>query len=132
MAVLGVVSVGGVLGSLARYGVAVAVPHSPVGFPWSTVLVNVIGSAGIGAVMAVVGTGARSPLLRPLVGVGFLGGFTTFSTAMLDLHQGLVADAAAGAVTALALTWVAALMAVWVGWVLGGRIARRPGPAGHP
>jgi len=40
---LSVISVGGVLGSLARYGLGVAFPHGEAGFPWATFAVNVAG-----------------------------------------------------------------------------------------
>jgi hypothetical protein len=41
--VLGVISAGGVVGALARYGLGVAFPHPPTGFPWATFAINVSG-----------------------------------------------------------------------------------------
>ena len=48
--------------------------------PWGTLLINVLGSAGLGALM---GCGAGAPTAL-LVGTGLLGGFTTFSTASFE------------------------------------------------
>jgi CrcB protein len=48
--------------------------------PWGTLLINVLGSAGLGALMGS-GTGAQTALVA---GTGLLGGFTTFSTASFE------------------------------------------------
>ena len=72
------VGLGGALGSMARYGVGLALPST--GFPYATLAVNVIGCFCIGMAMpAAARLEALSPELRLLVVVGFLGGFTTFS-----------------------------------------------------
>ena len=72
------VGVGGAFGSMARYGIGLALPSS--GFPYATLAVNVIGCFCIGLAMpAAARVEALSPELRLLVVVGFLGGFTTFS-----------------------------------------------------
>ena len=79
-------AVGGVVGALARWGVATALPASPGGLPWATLLVNVTGCLLIGALLAVLP--ARfpdNPWLRPLLAVGVLGGYTTFSTFAVDV-----------------------------------------------
>jgi CrcB protein len=87
-AVLLAVALGGVLGSEARYALGRAVPHAAGAWPTSTFLINVSGSLLLGALMVVL-TELTSPhrLLRPLLGVGVLGGWTTFSTAMVDVQQ---------------------------------------------
>src|ERR1700710_2184559 len=80
-----VVAAGGVLGSEARYALERAFP-SPTGhWPLATWAINVAGSLAIGILM-VVGTELRSPppAGRPFLGIGVLGGFTTFSTAMVE------------------------------------------------
>jgi fluoride exporter len=74
-------AVGGALGAVARYSVANWVyRRMGTGFPWGTLVVNVVGCFLLGVVM----TGfAESPLhvqVGALVAVGFLGDFTTFST----------------------------------------------------
>ncbi|MEQ4720454.1 CrcB family protein [Nonomuraea sp. B19D2] len=114
--VLAAISAGGVLGALARYGLSTALPHAPTGFPWSTFGINVSGCLLIGVLMTLIDqvwTGRR--LLRPFWGVGVLGGYTTFSTYVLDIHQAMRAGAPGVALAYLAATLVAALLAVWVG-----------------
>nr|WP_202885617.1 CrcB family protein [Kribbella sandramycini] len=84
--VLGVIALGGIAGSLARYGLAAAIPHSPGGFPWATFLTNVAGCLAIGVLFARL-TPQSHPLLRPFLGTGVLGGFTTFSTYAVDTEK---------------------------------------------
>ena len=84
-AVLAAVSLGGVLGAEARYGMSVALPHEPTQIPVSTWLVNTSGCLLIGILMTVVmELSAPHRLVRPFLGVGFLGGYTTFSTYAVD------------------------------------------------
>ncbi|MEV4142506.1 CrcB family protein [Amycolatopsis sp. NPDC049691] len=83
--VLAAIGAGGALGSLARYGLSVAIPHARGEFAVATLLTNVLGCLLIGVLMALLTTTARPHhLLRPFLGVGILGGFTTFSTFVTD------------------------------------------------
>jgi CrcB protein len=84
--ILGVVALGGVIGSLARYGLAEAIPHGPGEFPWATFVTNVLGCFAIGVLLARI-TPRSHPLLRPFLGTGILGGFTTFSTFAVDTEK---------------------------------------------
>jgi len=114
--VLVAIAVGGALGALARYGLTVLWPHASGAFPWATFVINVSGCLLIGCLMVLVDeAGVRHRLLRPFFGVGVLGGFTTFSSYVLDVQQLLSAGAAARALLYLAGTVLAALLAVWVG-----------------
>lgn len=118
-AVLGTISAGGVLGALARYGLDEAFPHRPGEWPWATWSINVGGCLLIGVLMVLiseVSTGQR--LLRPFLGVGVLGGFTTFSTAIVDVQQLVGVGAAGAGLTYLVGTVVAALVAVIAGSAL--------------
>lgn len=120
-AVLTVVSAGGALGATARYGLGEVFPAAPDGFPWGTFGVNVSGCLLIGVLMALVtGVWAGRRLVRPFLGVGVLGGFTTFSTYVVDIHRLVDAGAAGTALVYLAGTVLAALAATWAGLV-GGR-----------
>ena len=125
--VLTAISAGGVAGALARYGIALAVPHSATGFPVSTLIINVSGSLLIGVLMVLLGH-ARNPhpLVRPFFGVGILGGFTTFSTYAVDAHQLMVHHEAGLAILYLLSTLVLGLAAVAVGAVLARRAVREP------
>jgi CrcB protein len=123
--VLAVIAGGGVVGALARYGIQLGLPHRPDGFPWSTFLVNITGCLLIGALMVlIVEVWTGPPLLRPFLGVGVLGGYTTFSTYALDIQQAVTAAAAATALLYLAATLLGALFAVWAGAALTTRTVR--------
>jgi CrcB protein len=79
------IAVGGIIGAEARYGLGELFPHTGRQFPWSRVIINVTGCAVIGVLMVVL-LELTSPhrLVRPLLGVGVLGGYTTFSTFTVD------------------------------------------------
>ncbi len=85
---IGLLIVFGALGTLARYGVAVAtqtwLPRSAQGFPWATLTVNVIGSFVLALVVFLALGGRVSQDVRLAVGTGFCGAFTTFSTFALE------------------------------------------------
>lgn len=121
------IGVGGGLGSLARYGVSLLLPTRG-GFPWSTFLVNTLGCLLIGVLMVCVTEVWRpARLARPFLGVGLLGGFTTYSTAMLDVRtlgvHGHEIVAAAYGVGSLA----AGLACVWIGVMFTRLLADRCG-----
>ncbi|MEV8534900.1 CrcB family protein [Streptomyces sp. NPDC051211] len=113
--VLAAVSAGGALGSAARYGLLLAWPAGPGAFPWATFWTNVAGCALIGVLMVLIGEGGRTahPLVRPFLGVGVLGGFTTFSTYAVDFSRLLDEGEAGRALAYAAGTLAGALGAVW-------------------
>lgn len=124
-------SAGGVLGALGRYGISLALPHPPDAFPWSTVLINVTGCLLIGALMVVL-LELTSPhrLTRPFLGVGVLGGYTTYSTFAVDVQRLVVEHRAGLALAYVVVTVVAcaaAVMASTLGMLAVGRgiVARR-------
>ncbi|MEO3774763.1 CrcB family protein [Micromonospora sp. B9E7] len=124
--VLAAIAAGGVLGALARAGLQHAVPHPPTGFPWATFGINTSGCLLIGVLMAVLGhLDGGPPLARPLLGVGVLGGFTTFSTYAVDVQQAIVVGAPGTALTYLAATLLGALVAVGLGDAVTARLLRR-------
>ncbi|TNH31681.1 CrcB family protein [Micromonospora orduensis] len=124
--VLGTIAAGGVLGALARAGLQHLAPHAPTGFPWATFGVNLSGCLLIGVLMATLAhVGGGHPLARPFLGVGVLGGFTTFSTYAVDVQQALVAGAPGTAVAYLAATLLGALVAVGLGDAATAALLRR-------
>ena len=113
------VLIGGMIGAPARYLTDrfVQVRHDSV-FPWGTFVVNVTGSFALGALVVLAfDRWPRSRYLRPFLGVGVLGGFTTFSTYVLDVRT-LVADERMGlAAVYLVATLLVGLAAAWLGMV---------------
>jgi CrcB protein len=117
--ILLVIAAGGALGSLGRWAVSFAVPHEPGQVPWSTWLENVSGAFLLGVLMVLVlDFWPPSRYVRPFLGVGVLGGYTTFSTYMLDTRTLLAAGRAPAAAGYLLGTLVAGLLAAVVGVVV--------------
>lgn len=123
--ILLVISAGGALGSLARWGVGELMPWSGGSFPWATFVENISGGFALGVLMVfVLDVWPPNRYLRPFVGVGFLGGYTTFSTYMLEARTLIAGDLLPTAMAYLAGTLAAGLAAVWVGIALA-RLAVR-------
>lgn len=125
--VLAMIALGGGIGSTARYLISQIVPVPPDHFPWATFLINVTGCLLLGLLMAlVVEIWPPRRYVRPFVGVGILGGYTTFSTFAVEI-RGLAAHrlwALAGAYSLGSL--VGGLTAVFCGIALGRLLGRRP------
>ena len=116
------VASGGALGSMARHGVNLLFAHVlERAVPYATAAVNLSGSAIIGLLAALIATGRLhlSPELRTFVFVGILGGFTTFSSFMLDTFTLGHGGEHAIAFWNVALQTGLGLVAVWLGFRLG-------------
>jgi CrcB protein len=109
-------AVGGAGGALARWAVATALPVAAAGWPWSTLAVNLLGCLLLGALLGTLAARPPEPAwARPLLAVGVLGGFTTYSAFALEvvaLAEAGRAGAAAGYVLA---SVVGGVLAVAVG-----------------
>ena len=114
--VLVVIAAGGAVGSLGRWSLTLLLPH-PVGtFPWPTFTANAAGCLLLGVLMVfVIDVWPPSRYLRPFLGVGVLGGFTTFSTYMLDARALLVAGRTSLAGQYVFGSLATGLAAVWIG-----------------
>jgi len=116
------IAIAGAVGTLCRYGLGRWVLSLTGGtFPWGTLAVNVTGCLLIGVVAGMVEREALvSPVIRLAVIVGFLGGFTTFSSFALEgyslahSHDWLAAGAY------VVLSNVTGFLAVWAGHRLVG------------
>lgn len=115
----------GGLGAACRLAVESAVRERAVrrqasgrfsSFAWGTMLVNVTGSFGLGAVLAAGAAGALPESLALIAGAGFFGGYTTFSTASFEtvrqLREGHIAEAVTNGLGMLVLA-VGAAAAGW-------------------
>ncbi|MEU6976581.1 MULTISPECIES: fluoride efflux transporter CrcB [unclassified Streptomyces] len=130
--VVGVVAAGGALGASARYAATLAWPTPAGAFPWTILTVNAAGCALLGVIMvfATESLTPPHPLLRPFLGTGVCGGFTTFSTYSLDTQRLLAAGDITRGLLYMAATALTALAAVWAG-VTAARAAARVVPAGR-
>ena len=117
-------ALGGALGALGRWGVTEALPHDAADWPWATLLVNLSGCLALGLLIgSAFARHPRSSWLRPFLGTGVLGGFTTFSAFAVETVQltdtgrpglaaGYVLASVAGGVAASALALRAGRAAV--------------------
>jgi CrcB protein len=114
------VAVGGFAGGALRYGVGVWLPTSPTGFPWAVFAVNTVG-AFVLALLLVLVLEVLPPTtyLRPLVGTGFCGALTTFSSVATGVDQLAARGHAELAAGYLAASLAAGLAAALAGIVLG-------------
>lgn len=113
------IGLGGATGALLRAGLGQAFPVGPSEWPWVTFSVNLAGAFALG--YFVTRLQERLPLStyrRPLLGTGFCGGLTTFSTMQVELAKMLHAHAfglAAGYFTAsVAAGFIAVYVATMV------------------
>jgi fluoride exporter len=113
--VLAVIAAGGAIGASARYLIGQQWPTPAGAFPAGTLAINVLGCALIGVLMVLsTDVWSRQRLIRPFLGTGVLGGFTTFSAYTVDIQR-LVGGAHVGTgLLYLVVTPVGALLAVWV------------------
>jgi fluoride exporter len=125
------VMAGGAAGAVARWAVELAVP-SVGGFPLATLLINVSGAVGVLLLERL----APTRYLRPLLGIGFFGAYTTFSTMAMDgvrlLDGGQPGLAVGYWVATLLVGQMAGVWGMWLGRLrLSGRrdATERPGHA---
>ena len=104
------IAVGGAAGSVGRYALAQTVDLR-LGSPWGTLIVNVLGCFAIGIAYGQI----DRTWVKPLVMVGILGGFTTFSSFGLQTIQLLQQGETAKALAYVGLSVGVCLLAVWAG-----------------
>ena len=123
MRTVGLVAAGGVAGALARYGMGRAFPVAAGAFPGTTFAINVLGCLLIGVLISIVGT---HPVWRPLLGTGVLGGFTTFSTYVVEAERLVHFGKTGTALLYLGGTLITALLATYAGHRIGDAVRGEP------
>ena len=115
------ISIGAMLGANARFLLGGwVVDRMGAEFPYGTLLINVSGSFAIGLVYALIERHGAPDWVRPLLIIGILGGYTTFSTFSLDALALAERGAWVAAATYVAASVAASLGAVWLGVTVGG------------
>jgi len=118
-----IVALGGGLGAASRYGVSLALPARADGWPWATFTINVAGSLLIGALAGWLATrGDTGEPWRLFLGVGVLGGFTTFSAYSLETIRLIERSDWLGAATYSLGSVIAGLAAVGLGLLIAKRV----------
>lgn len=115
----GLVMAGGAIGAALRFqATQLAIRLGHAGYPVATLSVNVLGGLAMGVLAALVLKGHVTEPLRLLLGVGVLGGFTTFSAFSLELFQMLERGAAMTALGYALASVLLSLMAVAAGFAV--------------
>lgn len=115
------VAVGGAAGALGRYAIGQLAASSGIPVPWGTLAVNLLGCLLIGLLAGVVvSRPGLNPIWQPFVGIGVLGGFTTFSAFAADAVL-LAEDAVLALLAYVAVTLIGGLVAVRLGFAIGHR-----------
>jgi CrcB protein len=118
------VALGGAIGALLRYQTGRLLthwlgPNTVTAFPWATLTVNVIGSLAMGLLAGYLARhGQGGEQWRLFLGVGVLGGFTTFSAFSLELMVLIERGQAAQGLIYAAVSVLAGLTALYVGLIL--------------
>lgn len=120
--VVAAVFAGGAIGTLVRAELVTAWTHTGTGWPWATFLANLVGAALLGAIAV---RTVRAPHVHGLLGTGFCGGLTTFSTLQLE-----VVDLVDAGSTGLAIAYLTA--SIVLGVLLATITARLARPSDPP
>jgi CrcB protein len=113
------VAAAGAAGVLARYGVGRATLHTEA-LLWSTMAINLVGSFALGLLVA---SSWFSRDAREVIGVGFLGGFTTYSTFSVQVVLEVEGGRTGTALAYLAASVVGGLACAAAGYALGRGLA---------
>jgi CrcB protein len=118
------VAVGGATGAVARYLLSIQITRAlGTGWPYGTLAVNLLGGFLMGVLVGVLTHRlAGDEKLRVLLGVGMLGGFTTFSAYSLELALMIGRRAYVSAATYGAVSVVGSVTALFLGLLLMRRI----------
>ena len=116
-----VIALGGAMGSVLRFWLSTSVQaRFPANFPWGTLSVNALGSLLIGILFVIIQQRFHgNEILRAMLIVGLLGGFTTFSTFSLETLQliqiGLWSRALLNIISSVAVCILGALVGIGIG-----------------
>lgn len=114
------IAIGAFFGAVARYGVTLAIPAPDSGFPLSIMMLNLAGCLFLGWFFTFAGRRIGFPApIRLLIGTGFTGTFTTFSTFSLDTVRMLEAGHIASAALYIASSLAGGLLLTWIGAYAG-------------
>jgi fluoride exporter len=113
------VGIGGFFGAIARFSISKQLNSNIKNMlPMGTLTVNLLGAFLLGILL-----GAKADLMVVLLlGTGFLGAFTTFSTIKLEMVQMFLKKNYKGLVLYLFITYGMGLMLAYLGYWLGGNL----------
>lgn len=121
------VALGGAVGTTLRWALEEAfAPPTPPSIPWVTLAINLGGAFALGMLMAfVLEVWPPTRYVRPSLGIGVLGGFTTFSTLSVEAARLVDAGQLAVSMGYMVVSSVAGLVVCAVGWSVALRASGR-------
>lgn len=124
------VALGATFGTFLRAALSSAFPHEAGAWPWATFLINITGSFILGMLLeSLVLTGIDSGwrrTVRLMCGTGIMGGYTTYSTFILEIEKTTSAGAAALGFGYAVVSLVLGTAAAMLGMMLAGMLFKRP------
>ncbi len=105
---------GGGLGAIARYALALLIPHTEGKIPYAILVSNLLGCFLIGIAYGAIKS-HHPQWAYPLIITGFLGGFTTFSSFALDTHNHITGGFHGVALVYIAITVIGGLSLTYLG-----------------
>jgi CrcB protein len=129
------VAVGATVGTLLRASIELVFPHAPGEWPWATFAINILGSLALGALIEALAlrgpdTGRRR-MLRLGVGTGVVGGFTTYSTFVVEIDRLATAGAVSMALVYTLASVVLGVVAAAIGAGVAASVFGRREPEGE-
>ena len=129
------VAVGATVGTLLRASIELVFPHAPGEWPWATFAINILGSLALGALIEALAlrgpdTGRRR-MLRLGVGTGVVGGFTTYSTFVVEIDRLATAGAVSMALVYTLASVVLGVVAAAIGAGVAASVFGRRVPEGE-
>ena len=115
------VGIGGFVGSIARFWLGAYITYRMgARFPYGTFVINVSGSFLIGLVVTLLAERSHwSPNLLYLIPIGFIGGYTTFSTFELEAFRSMRSGDLVLSLLYVILSVTVGFIAVWLGVITG-------------
>ena len=110
------VGFGGMLGSIARYLVGLSINN--ISFPYSTLIVNIVGSLVIGAIVGIAIKSVGFYDWKLFLATGICGGFTTFSSFSLECFQLLQQSRNIAALSYICISIICGILATIAGYFI--------------
>ena len=117
---IAIVSLGGAIGATLRFAVGQLLDSTD--FPWSTFMVNALGSVVLGAITVYAINRGSSEELMLFFSTGLLGAFTTMSTFSVETMKLIKHDEQFTALAYIMLTFFVCIIGAFLGWEIGERL----------
>jgi fluoride exporter len=109
------VMAGGAIGAALRYGLSLWLAPTALSWPWATLIANCVGGFAMGLLAGALASRGLGDGWRLLLGVGLLGGFTTFSAFSLEMVQMIAGGRVLAALAYALLSVAGSVLLLWAG-----------------